>query len=82
MAVDGIIQTPSLVKVRTIGDKEHYLNSNLIVSFSPSQDVENSTDIVMLNGQVHTIKETPSQLVENRYRRDAQKGATVINLLG
>ena len=54
----------------------------ILEELRPDVDFENSTDIVMLNGQIHTIKETPSQLIENRYRRDAQKGATVINLLG
>lgn len=82
MAIEGIISSPSFVKIKTLGQKEHFLNSNLIVSFSPSQEVEGSTDIIMLNGQVHTVKETPSQLVENRYRRDARNGASVINLLG
>ncbi|MBQ8634996.1 hypothetical protein IJ425_02450 [bacterium] len=81
MAIEGIIQSPSLVKIRTIGEKEHFLNSNLIVSFSPSQEAEGLTDIVMLNGQVHTVKETPNQLVENRYRRDVARGSSVLNLI-
>ena len=63
MTIEGIISSPSVIKVRTDDNKEHYLNSNMVVAYSPSLDNEKMTDIVMLNGQVFTVKETPSQLI-------------------
>lgn len=82
MAIDGIITSPSVIKIRTTDKKEHYLNSNLVVSYSPSEDNEKMTDIVMLNGQTFTVNETPSQLVNARYLRDVRNGSSLINLLG
>ena len=82
MAIDGIITSPSVIKIRTTDKKEHYLNSNLVVSYSPSEDDEKMTDIVMLNGQTFTVNETPSQLVNARYLRDVRNGSSLINFLG
>lgn len=82
MAIDGIITSPSVIRVKTVDQKEHYLNSNMVVAYSPSEDNEKMTDIIMLNGQKYTVKETPSQLVENRYRRDVRNGSYLINFLG
>ena len=82
MAVDAIINIPAFLKVKTTGNKQHFLNSNLVVSFSPSISEEKATDILMLNGDRYTIKETPDQLIDNRYRRDANKGTSVFNLIG
>ena len=82
MAIDGIITSPSVIKIKTTDKKEHYLNSNLVVAYSPSEENDKMTDIVMLNGQKYTVNETPSQLVNARYIRDVKCGASVINFLG
>ncbi len=82
MAIDGIVTSPSLIKIRTTDKKEHYLNSNLVVAYSPSEEEEKMTDIVMLNGQKYTVNETPSQLVTARYVRDVRNGSSLINFLG
>ena len=82
MAIDGIVTSPSLIKIRTIDKKEHYLNSNLVVAYSPAEKSENMTDIFMLNGQKYTVNETPSQLVTARYVRDVRNGSSLINFLG
>ncbi len=82
MAIDGILTFPPVIKVKTTDKKEHYLNSNMVVAYSPSENDEKMTDIVMLNGQVFTINETPSQLINARYIRDVKTGASLINFLG
>ena len=82
MAVDGIINSPSFIKIRTVGDKERYINSNFVVSVEPNEQDDKMSDIIMLNGRVYSVKETASQLMENRYRRDARDGSTIINFLG
>ena len=82
MAIDGIITSPSFIKIRTVGEKEHFINSNLVVSIEQSEQDEKMSDIVMLNGKTYTVKETSTQLMENRYRRDVRNGASIINFLG
>lgn len=82
MAVDGVINSPSFINIKTIGDNKHYINSNFVVSVSPSKEIEGASDIVMLNGQTYTINDTPAQLIGNRYVRDAKEGRVGINLLG
>lgn len=49
MDVKGIINAPAFVNIKTIGENKHYINSNMIVSVSPSKEIENASDIVMLN---------------------------------
>ncbi len=82
MTVEAIITSPSFIKIRTVGGEERYINSNLVEEISPHQDDKNMSDIFMMSGKIHTIKETASQLVGNRYQRDASKGATIINFIG
>ena len=82
MTIEAVITTPSVIKIRTADKKEHYINSNMVVAYSPSEDNEESTDIVMLNGQTYTINETPSQLINARYCRDVKNGTSLINLIG
>lgn len=82
MAIDGILTFPPVIKVKTTDKKEHYLNGNMVVAYSPSKDDEKMTDIVMLNGQTYTVNETPSQLINARYSRDVRNGSNIINFLG
>ncbi|MBQ8886749.1 MAG: hypothetical protein IJY61_03515 [Candidatus Gastranaerophilales bacterium] len=82
MTIEGIITSPSFIKVKTVGEKERFLNSNFILSVEPNEQDEKMSDIVMLNGKTYTIKETSTQLMENRYRRDVRNGASIINFLG
>ena len=82
MAIDGIINSPSLMRVKTIDKKTHYLNSNMVVAYSPSEDDENKTDIVMLNGQKYTVNDSVFQIVDARYSRDVRNGSSIINFLG
>lgn len=82
MAVDGVVNSPSFIHLKTINGKKHYINSNYVVSVNPSRVDEDSSDIVMLNGQIYTVKETPEQLIGNRYIRDAKDGRAGINFLG
>lgn len=82
MAVDGVISSPSFMYIKTIADNKHYINSNFVVSVSPSKEIEGASDIVMLNGQTYTINDAPTQLIGNRYVRDAREGKASINLLG
>ena len=81
MNIDGIINSPSLMRVKTIDNKTHYLNSNMVVAYSPSEDDENRTDIVMLNGQKFTVYDSVSQIVDARYSRDVRNGTSIFNLL-
>ena len=81
MNIDGIINSPSLMRVKTIDQKTHYLNSNMVVAYSPSEDDENKTDIVMLNGQKFTVYDSVSQIVDARYSRDVRNGTSIFNLL-
>ena len=82
MAIDGIINSPSLMRVKTIDKKTHYLNSNMVVAYSPSEDDENKTDIVMLNGQKYTVTDSVFQIVDARYSRDIRNGNSLFNLIG
>lgn len=82
MAIDGIINSPSLMRVKTIDKKTHYLNSNMVVAYSPSEDDENKTDIVMLNGQKYTVNDSVFQIIDARYSRDVRNGSSIINFLG
>ena len=82
MAIDGIINSPSLMRVKTIDKKTHYLNSNMVVAYSPSEDDENTTDIVMLNGQKYTVNDSVFQIIDARYSRDVRNGSSIINFLG
>ena len=82
MSVDAIITSPSIIRIKTTDKKTHYINSNMVVAYSPSEEDETKTDMVMLNGQKFTINETPSQLIETRYSRDVRNGSSIINFLG
>lgn len=81
MNIDAIINSPSLMRVKTIDNKTHYLNSNMVVAYSPSEDDENKTDIVMLNGQKFTVYDSVPQIVDARYSRDVRNGTSIFNLL-
>ncbi len=71
---------PTLVKIRTKDDKkEHFINSSMILAFEPSKK-EEDTDILMLNGEIYTIKGTPAHHAES-YREDLKKGNTILNLI-
>lgn len=50
-----MLNAPALLKIKTVGDNEHYINSNMIVSMSKTQDAD-TTDIVLLNGQKYVVK--------------------------
>lgn len=71
---------PVLANIRTKEDKkEHYINTQWILSFSPSKK-EDETDIVMINGKTYTIKGTPAHHIES-YKQDVKNGAVCLNLI-
>ena len=49
------LNAPALLKIKTVGDNEHFINSNMIVSLSQTPD-SNTTDIFLLNGQKFVVK--------------------------
>ena len=49
------LNAPALLKIKTVGDNEHFINSNMIVSLSKTPD-SNTTDIVLLNGQKFVVQ--------------------------
>ena len=51
----------------------------MILAFEPSKK-EEDTDILMLNGEIYTIKGTPAHHAES-YREDLKKGNTILNLI-
>ena len=72
--------SPSLMKIKTTKDKkEHYINTSMIVSFSPSNK-EDETDIILINGKTYTIKGTPVHNAES-YRQDVKEGSCMLNLI-
>ena len=50
-----MLNAPALLKIKTVGDNEHFINSNMIVSMSKTQDAD-TTDVVLLNGQKYVIQ--------------------------
>lgn len=73
-------QAPVIASIKTTNDKkEHFINTQMIVSFSPSEN-ENETDILMLNGKTYTIKGTPAHHAES-YKQDVKNGAICLNLI-
>lgn len=72
--------SPTLMKIRTTNDKkEHFINTSMVVSFSPSKK-EEETDILLINGKTYTIKGTPSHHAES-YRQDVKDCASILNLI-
>lgn len=50
----ALFKSPDLLKIKTVGDKEHFINRNMIVSMSNTPE-SNSTDILLLNGQKYVV---------------------------
>ena len=49
------LNAPALLKIKTVGDNEHFINSNMIVSLSKTHDAD-TTDILLLNGQKFVVQ--------------------------
>lgn len=78
MNINNVITSPALAKIKTVGDKEHYINSQMIVSLSPSES-EGNTDMLLLNGKTYTIKGTPAHFAE-QYRMENKSGGVILNM--
>lgn len=50
-----MLNAPALLKIKTVGENEHFINSNMIVSLSKTQGAD-TTDIVLLNGQKFVVQ--------------------------
>lgn len=78
MNINNVITSPALAKIKTIGDKEHYINSQMIVSLSPAES-EGNTDMLLLNGKTYTLKGTPAHFAE-QYRMENKGGGVLLNM--
>lgn len=78
MNINNVITSPSLAKIKTVNGKEHFVNSQMIVSLSPSED-DGNTDMIMLNGKTYTLKGTPSHYAE-QYRMENKSGGVLLNM--
>lgn len=50
-----MLNAPALLKIKTVGDNEYFINSNMIVALSKTPD-SNTTDIALLNGQKFVVQ--------------------------
>lgn len=78
MDINNVITSPALAKIKTVNGKEHFVNSQMIVSLSPAES-EGNTDMLMLNGQTYTLKGTPSHFAE-QYRMENKSGGVILNM--
>lgn len=78
MDINNVITSPALAKIKTVNGKEHFVNSQMIVSLSPSEN-EGNTDMIMLNGKTYTLKGTPSHFAE-QYRMENKSGGVILNM--
>lgn len=78
MDINNVIASPALAKIKTVNGKEHFVNSQMIVSLSPSEN-EGNTDMIMLNGKTYTLKGTPSHFAE-QYRMENKSGGVILNM--
>ena len=78
MDINNVIASPALAKIKTVNGKEHFVNSQMIVSLSPSEN-EGNTDMIMLNGKTYTLKGTPSHFAE-QYRTENKSGGVILNM--
>lgn len=78
MDINNVMISPTLAKIKTIGDKEHYINSQMIVSLSPAES-EGNTDMLLLNGKTYTVKGTPAHFAE-QYRMENKNGGVLLNM--
>ena len=78
MNINNVITSPSLAKIKTVNGKEHFVNSQMIVSLSPSED-DGNTDMIMLNGKTYTLKGTPAHYAE-QYRMENKSGGVLLNM--
>ena len=78
MNINNVITSPSLAKIKTTQGKEHFVNTQMIVSLSPSE-TDGNTDMIMLNGKTYTIKGTPTHFAE-QYRMENKDGGILLNM--
>ena len=78
MDINNAITSPALAKIKTVNGKEHFVNSQMIVSLSPAEN-EGNTDMIMLNGRTYTLKGTPSHFAE-QYRMENKSGGVLLNM--
>lgn len=78
MSINNVMISPTLAKIKTIGDKEHYINSQMIVALSPAES-EGNTDMLLLNGNTYTLKGTPAHYAE-QYRMENKSGGVLLNM--
>ena len=78
MNINNVMVSPTLAKIKTIGETEHYINSQMIVSLSPAES-EGNTDLIMLNGKTYTLKGSPAHFAE-QYRMENKGGGVLINM--
>lgn len=78
MDINNVITSPALAKIKTVNGKEHFVNSQMIVSLSPAEN-EGNTDMIMLNGKTYTLKGTPSHFAE-QYRMENKSGGVILNM--
>ena len=78
MNINNVMVSPTLAKIKTIGNTEHYINSQMIVSLSPAES-EGNTDMLLLNGKTYTLKGTPSHVAE-QYRMENKSGGVILNM--